>query len=73
MKKFLIGTTIGLIAFAGVAPSAQATESSGQGYGVVVQACLDKSVGAAIAAGKAAHPGVKMTAKTIAESIHCAA
>jgi len=30
-------------------------------------------VGDAIAAGKVVHLGVKMTAKTIAESPHCAA
>ena len=71
MKKFLIGSTIALLAFAGAAPAAQATEGSGRGNGVVVQQCLDMSVGQAIAAGKAAHPGAKMTAKTIAESPHC--
>ncbi|MCC2592940.1 hypothetical protein LKO27_05865 [Tessaracoccus sp. OS52] len=72
MKKFLIGTAIGLVAFAGAAPAAQATESHHRGYGVIVQDCLDKSVGAAIKAGKAAHEGARMTAKTIAESPHCA-
>ncbi|HBX80651.1 MAG: hypothetical protein WAV45_01405 [Propionibacteriaceae bacterium] len=71
MKKFLIGTTIGLLAFAGAAPAAQAAQANGQGYGVVVQQCLGTSVGAAITAGKIAHPGVSMTAKSIAESPHC--
>lgn len=73
MKKFLVGATIGLLAIAGAAPSAQAAEGSAHGYGVVVQQCLGVSVGDAIAAGKVAHPGLKMTAKTIAESPHCAA
>lgn len=72
MKKLLIGATISLIALTGLAPAAQATESSGHGYGAVVQHCTMKSVGDAIKAGKAAHPGVTMTAKTIALSPHCA-
>ena len=71
MKKFLVGTSL-LLAFAGVAPAAQAAESNGRGNGVVVQQCLDMSVGEAIAAGKAAHPGAAMNAKSIAESPHCA-
>lgn len=73
MKKFLIGTTLGLIALAGVAPSAQAAENPGNAYGVSVQHCLKMSVGDAIQAGRDAHPGAKMTAKTIAMSPHCAA
>lgn len=54
-------------------PAAQAAEGIGHAYGVVVQQCFGVSVGDAIAAGKVVHPGVKMTAKTIAESPHCAA
>jgi hypothetical protein len=50
----------------------QAAEGNGQAYGAVVQQCLGVSVGDAIAAGKVAHPGIKMTAKTIAQSPHCA-
>ncbi|MBI4899071.1 MAG: hypothetical protein HY829_01185 [Actinobacteria bacterium] len=72
MKKLLVGATIALLAFAGAAPTAQAAEGNGQAYGAVVQQCLGVSVGDAIAAGKVAHPGIKMTAKTIAESPHCA-
>lgn len=72
MKKLLLGATIALLALGGLAPAAQAAEGSGQGHGVVVQQCLGVSVGKAIAGGKVAHPGVKMTAQTIAESPHCA-
>lgn len=72
MKKLLVGTTIGLLAFAGVAPAAQAAEPRGNAHGAIVQMCLDMSVGEAIKAGKAAHPGAGMTAKSIAQSVHCA-
>ncbi|MHA6524397.1 hypothetical protein [Tessaracoccus sp. G1721] len=71
MKKYLIGTTVALFALAGFAPAAQAAEPQGNGYGVAVQVCLDKSVGEAIQNGRAAHAGAKMTAKTIAMSPHC--
>lgn len=71
MKKFLVGAAVGLVALVGVAPAAAAAE--GNAYGRTVQQCLSMSVGDAIAAGKAAHPGVSMTAKSIATSPHCAA
>lgn len=72
MKRYLIGTTIALFALAGVAPAAQAAgHEPGNRHGVVVQECTHVSVGDAIKAGKVAHPGAKMTAKTIAMSIHC--
>ena len=46
--------------------------SAGNGYGNDVAACFPgQSVGQIIQAGKVVHPGVKMTAKTIAESPHC--
>lgn len=74
MKKYLIGTTIALFALGGVAPAAQAAgHEPGNRFGKVVQECFSMSVGDAIKAGKAEHPGVKMTAKTIALSpTHCA-
>lgn len=73
MKKYLIGTTIALIALAGAAPAAQAAgHAEGNAYGKVVMDCRDKSVGAAIQNGRELHEGLKMTAKTIAMSPHCA-
>ena len=50
-----------------------AAASAGNAWGTETASCLGKSVGAAIQAGREAHPGVKMTAKTIAQSPHCAA
>ncbi|KYF63946.1 hypothetical protein BE11_06810 [Sorangium cellulosum] len=73
MKKILIAGTIGLFALAAAAPAAQAAgHEPGNRYGAVVMECRDKSVGEAIQNGRAAHPGAKMTAKTIAMSVHCA-
>ncbi len=72
MKKFLVGTAIGLVAVIGAAPAASAAPL-GQAHGAVVQQCLGMSVGDAIKAGKDAHPGVGMNAKSIATSPHCAA
>jgi hypothetical protein len=66
MKKLLV-TTAAIAALA-----IPAAASAGNAYGLETMSCLDKSVGAAIQAGKIAHPGAKMTAKTIAESPHCA-
>ena len=73
MKKALAATALSLFALTALAPAASAAEG-GQGlaYGKVVQNCVGVSVGDAIAAGKAAHPGVLMNAKTIALSPHCA-
>lgn len=71
MKKYLVGTTVALFALAGFAAPAQAAEPQGNAHGAVVQSCLSVSVGDAIKAGKSAHPGAKMTAKTIALSVHC--
>jgi len=52
-----------------------ATASAGNGYGNETRECVAglglSSVGEAIQAGREAHPGAKMTAKTIAESVHC--
>jgi predicted metal-dependent TIM-barrel fold hydrolase len=74
MKKFLVGTAIGLVAVIGAAPAASAAPmGQGHAYGAVVQQCLSMSVGDAIKAGKEAHPGVGMNAKSIATSPHCAA
>ncbi len=53
--------------------------AAGQGnaYGKHARACVAAlgadSLGSGIQAGREAHPGAKMTAKTIAMSIHCAA
>lgn len=53
-----------------------AASAAGHGYGKTAKECVATlgapSLGAGIQAGKVAHPGAKMTAKTIAESIHCA-
>jgi len=72
MKKAL-AATLGLFALTALAPAASAAEmGQGNAYGKAVQTCLDLSVGDAIKAGKVAHPGVTMTAKSIALSPHCA-
>ena len=59
----------------GSSMGAASAANSGKAYGKNAQMCvaaLDApSLGAAIQAGKAAHPGAKMTAKTIAMSVHC--
>ena len=73
MKRTLavLGTTALLMgAGIGVANAGQ-----GNAYGKVAKECVAElgapSLGQGIQAGKLAHPGAKMTAKTIAESIHC--
>lgn len=72
IKKFLVGTAVALAAVAVSAPPAQAAEAGkGHAYGRTVHHCFEMPVGDAIAAGKLAHPGAKMTAKTLAESPHC--
>ena len=62
----ILGSSMGVASAAG----------SGNAWGKKAQECvaaLDApSLGAAIQAGKAAHEGAKMTAKTIAMSVHCA-
>lgn len=72
MKKIVVGVVVAILAVTGSATAAQASENGeGHAYGRVVQQCLSMSVGSAITAGRDAHPGVKMTAKTIATSPHC--
>ncbi len=59
----------------GSSMGAASAAGSGNAYGKNARECVAAlgvtSLGAGIQAGKAAHPGAKMTAKTIAESVHC--
>lgn len=59
----------------GSSMGAASAANSGNAYGKDARACVAAlgatSLGAGIQAGKQAHPGVKMTAKTIAMSVHC--
>jgi hypothetical protein len=65
-----------VLAFAAAALLAvPATASAGNAWGKKAGDCaadLELNLGQAIQAGKAAHPGVKMTPQAIAESVHCA-
>lgn len=65
--------TVFLLMGAGVGA---ANAAEGNAYGKVSTECVAtlgaSSLGAGIQAGKLAHPGAKMTAKSIAESVHCA-
>lgn len=66
VTAFVLGSSMGV---------ASAAES-GNAYGKVAKECVAAlgadSLGAGIQAGKDAHEGAKMTAKTIAMSVHCA-
>jgi len=72
MKKYIAGAAIAAAALMAV-PAVAGAE--GNAWGKDARACVaafDVNLGQGIQAGKAAHPGVKMTPKTIAQSIHCA-
>jgi hypothetical protein len=64
---FVLGSSMG----------AATAADHGKAYGKTARACLSagfgtSSLGAGIQNGKKAHDGAKMTAKTIAMSVHCA-
>ena len=72
MKKYIAGAAIAAAALMAV-PAVAGAE--GNAWGKNARECVaafDVNLGQGIQAGKAAHPGVKMTPKTIAQSIHCA-
>ena len=72
MRKYIAGAAIAAAALMAV-PAVAGAE--GNAWGKDARACVaafDVNLGQGIQAGKAAHPGVKMTPKTIAQSIHCA-
>lgn len=72
MRKFLAGTAFAAVAML-AAPAIAGAD--GNAWGKNARACVaafDVNLGQAIQAGKAVHPGVKMTPKTIAQSVHCA-
>lgn len=62
VTAFVLGSSMG---------AATAAES-GKAYGKVAKDCFESSLGASIQSGKMVHPDAKMTAKTIAMSVHCA-
>jgi hypothetical protein len=74
MKRTIavIGTALLLVG----AGAGAASAGEGHAYGKVTKECVAalglSSVGSAIQAGRDSHPDAKMTAKTIAESAHCA-
>jgi len=72
MKKLIV--TLGAAVLVAI-PATAATASAGNAYGTEAKECVAglglSSVGEAIQVGKDAHPDAKMTAKTIAESVHC--
>lgn len=72
MKKLIAGA---VIAGAAVMALPAVAGAEGNAWGKDARACVaafDVNLGQGIQAGKATHPGAKMTPKTIAQSIHCA-
>jgi hypothetical protein len=73
MRKFIAA---GVIAGAALLATPAIAGAEGNAYGATARACVAElgapNLGQGIQDGKLAHPGAKMTAKTIAESIHCA-
>ena len=72
MKKFIAGAAIAVAAVVTVPAVAGA---QGNAWGKEARECVaafDVNLGQGIQAGKATHPGVKMTPKAIVGSIHCA-
>lgn len=69
MKKLIV--SLGAAALLAVPATASAGNAWGKHAGDCA-AALGLNLGQAIQAGKAAHPGVKMTPQAIAESVHCA-
>ena len=71
MRKFIAGAAIAAAAVMAVPAIAGA---EGHAWGKNARECVaafNVNLGQGIQAGKAAHPGVKMTPKTIAQSVHC--
>ena len=71
MRKFIAGAASAAAALMAVPALAGA---EGNAWGKNARECVaafDLNLGQGIQAGKAAHPGVKMTPKTIAQSVHC--
>lgn len=72
-RKMSIGTA--LLIGGALAVSPATAGAKGNAYGNSARECVAglglTSLGAAIQAGRAVHPGAKITAKTIATSIHC--
>ena len=73
MKKFIAAAAL---AGAALIATPAIAGAEGNAYGKTARECVAglgaPNLGQGIQAGKLAHPGAKMTAKTIAESIHCA-
>lgn len=71
MKKIIAISATVLLSLAG---SVTAASAEGNAYGATARDCFASygNLGQVIQEGKMAHPGVKMTAKTLAESAHCA-
>ena len=72
-----IAATAGVAIFVFGAGAGVAQADGGHAYGKTAAECVAAlpgapSLGAAIQAGREAHPDAKMTAKTIAMSVHCA-
>jgi hypothetical protein len=72
-KGFAIAGCAALLLTAGAGVANAAPE--GNAYGKNAKDCVASlgidSLGAGIQAGRVTHPGAKMTAKTIAMSVHC--
>ena len=71
MRKFIAGAAIAAAAVMAVPAVAGA---QGNAWGKDARDCVaafDVNLGQGIQAGKATHPGAKMTPKAIVESIHC--
>ena len=72
MRKLIAGATIVAVALVS-APAVAGAD--GPAWGKNARECVaafDVNLGQGIQAGKAAHPGAKITPKTIVQSIHCA-
>ena len=72
MRKLVAGV---LVAASAVIAVPAVASAEGNAWGKNARECVgdgfDLNLGQAIKAGKAAHPGAKMTPKTIAQSVHC--
>ncbi len=72
MRKLIAGVAIAAAAVMAVPAVAGATGNAwGKNARECVAAGFNVNLGQGIQAGKVAHPGVKMTPETIAQSVHC--
>jgi hypothetical protein len=72
MRKLVAGVLVAASAVLAVPAVASAGNAWGKDARECVSAGFDLNLGQAIKDGRAAHPGAKMTPKTIAQSVHCA-